>query len=141
MRYEDLVADPTRVLTEATAFLGLVFEPAMIERRGALREKLPESSMAFHRNLNRPVDSTLAYEWRHRLSDADQVLALQVAGPILRELGYDVDTAPVSAMRVAARHTWHIARAASRWRIRRALRPLRKKLRASQDERNRAREA
>ena len=134
VRYEELVADPTRVLTEITSFLDLPFDPAMLERGGGPRGKLPEASMAFHRNLSRPVDSTLAYEWRTRLSATDQVLALKIAGPVLTELGYQVDAVSVSGMRVAARHTWHVASAASRWRIRRALRPIRQRLRAAREQ-------
>jgi hypothetical protein len=119
VRYEDLVTQTEHVLRQITSFLSLPFEAGMLNGNGTAAEKLPERSVAFHTNLDRPVDQTLAFEWRRRLSPADQVIALKIAGKLLAELGYPVDQPDVSSLRVQGRNAWHRAAAASRWRIRR----------------------
>jgi hypothetical protein len=118
IRYEDLVNDTEGVLRQITSFLSLPFEPDMLNGNGAATGKLPERSVAFHTNLDRPVDSSLAFDWRRRLSPADQAIALKIAGRLLGELGYPVEVPDVSSLRVQGRNAWHRAAAASRWRIR-----------------------
>jgi hypothetical protein len=118
VRFEDLVTRTEEVLRQITSFLSLPFEPRMLEAR-SVEAKLPARSVAFHTNLDRPVDSSLAFEWRRRLSPADQAIALNIAGSLLAELGYPVDPPSVSALRVHGRHAWRRAAAASRWRLRR----------------------
>lgn len=118
VRYEDLVMDTERVLREISSFVDLDFEPAMLERQGKLETKLPQRSMEFHANLQRPVDRALAFEWRRRLSAADQAIAVKIAGPLLADLGYPVDVPPVSKLRVQGRHAWRRVSSASQWRLR-----------------------
>ncbi len=128
VRFEDLTSNPEHGLRRITAFLGIEFEPAMLRREGQLDAKLPARSMAFHQNLRRPVDDTLAFEWRRTLSSADQVLSSRIAGELLMELGYPVEHPEVGTARLLGRQAWHWVTAASRWRLRRLWRRSQKAL-------------
>lgn len=128
VRFEDLTSDPEQVLRRITQFLGLEFEPAMLRREAQLDAKLPARSMAFHGNLRRPVDDRLALEWRGKLSPADQVLSLKIAGGLLMALGYPVEHPEIGATRLQGRRFWHWLTSAARWRLRRLRRRRQKTL-------------
>ena len=105
LRYEDLVAQPAAQLRLLCDYLGLPFEPAMLEyhRRAAVRlaefkyvfgpdgVPLPDlkAFVAIHSLTSAPPDARRAGRWRTEMPDADQRLYESIAGPLLRELGYE----------------------------------------------------
>ncbi len=85
LRYEDLVSDPERRLRELFAFLGVRWTPEVLE---------------FHRVRNRsdkdpgfekPLFRSSVARWRRNMSPEDGRVFLDIAGPLLRELGYAED--------------------------------------------------
>jgi hypothetical protein len=91
LRYEDLASDPEPVLQRMCAFLGLAFEPAMLEP-GTRAERVLAGypAAADHRNLARPVAPRR--DWRREMDPAAARDFELIAGPLLAELGYPVGT-------------------------------------------------
>jgi hypothetical protein len=105
LRYEDLLAEPERLLRGICAFLGLEFTAAMLDYRasgerhvGHLGDRLlpngvavvPAASRArLHENLTRPLQKDRAGAWRSEMSTADRVVVERIAGPLMDELGYE----------------------------------------------------
>lgn len=84
IRYEDLVADPEGRLREVCAFLGLDFEPGMLEyHRDVARDQLLD-----HPKLAEPPGAGRS-RWREQLSAAEAERFEAVAGDLLAELGYE----------------------------------------------------
>ena len=83
IRYEELVAEPERVLRETCARAGLVFEPAMLGYAG----EVDVSSKPHQQSLLRPPTPGLR-DWRTELPEEDARAFASVAGDLLAELGY-----------------------------------------------------
>jgi hypothetical protein len=96
LRYEELVADPERVVRAVCGFAGIDFEPGMLEP-GEVEPAL--AAKPHHRRLSeRP---SRGRDWRSEMS-ADDVRAFEtIAGELLAELGYEVTDR--SAARAGAR--------------------------------------
>ena len=103
VRYEDLVAEPERVLGDVCGHIQLTFDPAMLRfheragerlaelgdlpgRRGRPRSA-SERATQFER-VQRPLDSGRAGSWREELSAEDRAEFEAIAGDLLAELGY-----------------------------------------------------
>ena len=128
LRYEDLVADPPRWLRRTCAFLGLEFEPAMLEyHRGVDRTRLLD-----HPKLAEPPTPGLR-EWRRQMAPRHVELFEAVAGTVLVAYGYErAYPAPSVAARARAAYecgafrarllSWHVSLALVRrspaWRVR-----------------------
>jgi hypothetical protein len=100
--YESLIVDPERELGRVCEFLGVSFDPAMLE---------------YHRDTTygKP-DPKLIQQWRRRLKPEELRLAEARIGPMLVERGYELSGQPgleVSALRrrvLAAQDRWARAR-------------------------------
>lgn len=80
VRYEDLVTEPERVLTQICEFLGLPFEPQMMDLRGTTYE---------------PPSPRFANQWRRGMSARDVQLIEARVGPMMVARGYElVNKAP-----------------------------------------------
>jgi hypothetical protein len=84
LRYEDLVEQPESHLREVCAFLGLEYEPGMLEYH---RREDP-SLYADHPRLAQPPVRD-ARSWRKEMRPADAELFEAIAGDLLAELGYE----------------------------------------------------
>ncbi len=118
VRYEDMVDDPERVTTEMCAFLGLTFDPVMMQFHEKASEfiattKTPEAFT----NLAQPVTKGMR-DWRTQMEPDDVVLFEAIAGDLLASLGYDTIGADtdlaMKAKVMAARARWQGKRVASR---------------------------
>ena len=106
-RYEDLVRDPEPALRRICEFTELPFEPAMLtyyeraaerlqEMSGALREDGTHAEQAEgyrienHKPTTEPPDPSRLDKWRREMSPEDLKAYDDVAGDMLRELGYEV---------------------------------------------------
>jgi hypothetical protein len=94
VRYEELVADPDRVLRGICAFAGLPFEGAMTEHAGS-----GSADRAHQQSLKRPLTQGLR-DWRAEMPPEDVAAFERVAGDLLRELGYGADATPDSRGRL-----------------------------------------
>jgi hypothetical protein len=89
VRYEQLVADVEDVLRKICAFASLEFEPAMADYAGSV----DVSSKPHQQRLTHPPTQGVR-DWRTQMSADDVREFEQVAGGLLRELGYETSTKP-----------------------------------------------
>jgi hypothetical protein len=106
LRYEDLLREPERRMREVCAFLGLDYTERMLDYRasgarhiGHLGDRLlPDGSATvpsalrarLHENLTRPLQTDRAGAWRNAMAASDRETVEAIAGPLMRELGYEV---------------------------------------------------
>jgi hypothetical protein len=92
MHYEDLLEDPERELRRLCAFLGEDFEPQLLDHAstGAARKgaKLSES----WENTGKPILRGNSGKWRTELSALELAAVESVAGGVMAQLGYSVET-------------------------------------------------
>lgn len=84
IRYESLVADPEAVMREVCAFLGLRFEPQMLDYHRAP----PAATLRDHPRLAEPPTPG-ARRWREQMPPAQAEVFEAIAGELLAELGYE----------------------------------------------------
>jgi hypothetical protein len=105
VRYEDLVRDPEPVLRRICEFVELEWQPAMLDYPRRAGSRLAElrndvvrvdgavttgaQRMHLHRLTLGPPVATRIGRWRSELAPADVAAFEAVAGPLLRELGYE----------------------------------------------------
>jgi hypothetical protein len=102
-RYEELVADPERELRRICELAGLEFEASMLEYAG----KVDVSAKPHQQSLTKAPTPGLR-DWRSELSPADAEAFEEVAGDLLRELGYGANRGSSAAGR--RRLEWYRAR-------------------------------
>lgn len=84
LRYEDLVADPERELRGVCEFLGLEFEPGLLE----YHRDVDATSLVDHPKLAEPPGAGRS-DWRTQLEPGQQESFEAVAGPLLDAYGYE----------------------------------------------------
>jgi len=105
VRYEALVSEPERVLREICDYIALPFDPAMLTYYDTGATRLAEYTRPFGREgkvpkdidqfraiyarAATPPDPTRIDRWRTEMPLAEQRRFEAVAGPLLRELGYE----------------------------------------------------
>ncbi|OFW72360.1 MAG: hypothetical protein A2Y55_09575 [Actinobacteria bacterium RBG_16_68_12] len=85
VRYEDLVADPERVVRTICELARLPFEPAMLEYAGAV----DVSAKPHHQRLLQAPTKGVR-DWRTQMSPMDARALEAIAGALLAELGYEL---------------------------------------------------
>jgi hypothetical protein len=105
VRYEELVADPTRVLHELADFLQLPFAPEMLRyHEGKVRH---DPGLSAKQAWLPPVRGLR--DWRTVMSATDLEVFEAVAGDLLTELGYERTCNTISpelAVRTGEWHRW-----------------------------------
>jgi len=91
-RFERLAASPEEEVRELCAWLGLVFEPALLE--------IPVVNSSYA-TTGAGVSSEPVERWRERLSPAEVGVVQSVCEPLLSQLGYTPDDVEVSRARLA----------------------------------------
>jgi hypothetical protein len=97
VRYEELVAEPERVVRSICDFAGLAFEAAMLEYPGAV----DVSAKPHHQGLREPP-TVGRRDWRRELSAHDARAFEAVAGDLLADLGYETGSSTRGRMRASA---------------------------------------
>ena len=113
VRYERLVEDPAAQLRRICDFLDLRFDPAMLhyfknasarltehgerQRKDGSLLVSREQRLAQQKSTLEPPMISRIGAWRRELTQADQQFFEDVAGPLLRELGYSVRHSPAIA--------------------------------------------
>jgi hypothetical protein len=121
LRYEDLVAAPEQRLRELCAFLGLDWDPALLD----YHRRIDAASLIDHPKLAEPPGAGRS-DWRAQLSAIQQQRFEAVAAPMLDAYAYErrfPRPAPGARARANARIlTWDLSLAAVRrspvWRLR-----------------------
>jgi hypothetical protein len=97
MRYEDLVDRPESTLEEVCRFLGLAFEPSMLD----FHTRRPDFLPGWHRLLDQPLAGSQVAKWRGGLGPAALAIADRVCQPLGAELGYQPAADGATRLRVA----------------------------------------
>jgi len=119
VRYEDILSDFEKTVSELCGFLGLDYEPAMARFHEAnIRHKLEPERYNWKANARQPLNVTRASAWRETLSLEDVRLFEAKSMRILRRHGYPVG---LEASRAAIPDPYHM-----KGRIREWLRSKRK---------------
>jgi hypothetical protein len=106
VRYEELVADPEARLRDISLFLGLDYEPAMLEYHRA-----PDLDITVDHVLLQQPPATDARNWREQMADRDVELFEAIAGNVLSEVGYErAHPRPGRRARAAAERALYAAR-------------------------------
>jgi hypothetical protein len=106
LRYEDLVADPEPSLQRVCELIQLEFDAAMLRHSDGAGERLAElgdldaegskqardagERAGAHARAKQPASTARTGAWRTEMEAGDRHEFEAVAGPLLRELGYDV---------------------------------------------------
>src|SRR5688572_273235 len=85
VRYEDLCADPARVLSGICGFLGIPFEAPMLQLWERPVHNIPGNPMLFAKSRRQ---ITRDERWRRELSASDIDTIERIAGSMNREFGY-----------------------------------------------------
>lgn len=116
VRYEDLVTVPEQTLTNLCNFLGLDDAPAMLDYAKTIPARVPAATReTLWPLLNKPLEASQAGRWRDGLSPAQAGVIERVAGPVLRNLGYDVPERPRSALAAGLLRLFYASGRGGRW--------------------------
>ncbi|MEV4703382.1 sulfotransferase [Actinoplanes sp. NPDC049316] len=125
LRYEDLVADPTRELTGICAFLAEDYDPAMT-RPSEVADVAVPAFKTWHEHTHEPVTTQRVESWRTRLTKEEIALCETALGSRLRACGYQITgtgrTRPAGMIRYGLSATRHRLAPAKRRAERAALR-------------------
>jgi hypothetical protein len=108
VRYEDLVGDTEATLRRVCEFVELDFDPAMLDYHRRAGDRLAEMNrdldnadngivrtadnrLAAHALTTEPPTTNRSGRWRSEMTPAEVTEFERVAGPLLAELGYDLD--------------------------------------------------
>lgn len=114
LRYEDLVRDPEGTVRGVTTFLGLSYEPTMLDMAAA---------PTYRRKLAAGVDATPGTplitadhigDYRGRIPAGEQAFLERVLGSEMRHLGYAPDRARLGGRAAAAYWAWTLPSNAAR---------------------------
>ena len=97
LRYEALVADPEDELRAVCAFAALEFDSAMLDYVG----QTDSARKAHQQRLNEPPRRGVR-DWRTEMSETDRGAFEEIAGGLLAELGYEVETRGTARARLAS---------------------------------------
>jgi len=105
IRYEDLVLRPEATLRRVCDFIALGWSPAVLDyhltarsrleemvqpfRAGAGRVVAPEERKAIHSLTDQPPRPDRVNVWKAEMRPSDRAAFESIAGPLLRDLGYD----------------------------------------------------
>lgn len=90
LRYEDLLADPTRVLTRVCRFLEVEFDTAMLSFHEADPQGFYGERSRWFAGLRKPLDPSRSERWQDELSEANVRQIEAICGSLARELGYEI---------------------------------------------------
>lgn len=124
LRYEDLIADPERVLRHLCAFIDEDFEGSMLSPQ-EVADIIPDRRR-WHRMTHQPITDRAVQRWEDDLTSGEVQLVEASAGRYLRRWGYELSEGvrplpPVKGARQYARAAYERSMNDRRWAVREAL--------------------
>ena len=105
VRYEDVVADPEGEVGRLCAFLGLRFEPAMLDLERVDRSRIVPDQASWFPTIFDGIGSAAVERWRREMPPRDQRTFAALAGDELAAHGYEPrPSEPVSPPRARWLH-------------------------------------
>ncbi len=93
--FEDLVDRPRSVLQNLCDWVGLDYEENMLHYHQDSDHSIPDKHAHLHEKVSDPIDSSRAQAWKKSLSQREIGDIEDVAGDLLRDLGYECTDARV----------------------------------------------
>jgi hypothetical protein len=109
LRYEDMVTRPAIEVGRVCRFVGIPFEPSMLEADADAHSRVAAGQEAWFVGLSESINVGSVGRWRTEMSRRDQALFTSIAGDALRRHAYDVpDTGgpPPIPDAAQAAHNW-----------------------------------
>jgi len=103
VRYEDLVAAPEEQLQNICKFIGVEFEPGMLDFYKDSKKFIPQSLVYQHYNADTAANTSRLEAWRNEMSEVDCALFQQIAGDVLADMGYPIIEHSISPLRTKVR--------------------------------------
>lgn len=90
LRFEDLIASPVETLETLCDFVGVAFEPGMLDtaRTG---KQVNSRSVSWKAKASQPLDASRIASWRNALTPAENQLAEAILGDRLAAYGYPIE--------------------------------------------------
>lgn len=92
IRYEDFVADPKNHLPKLCKFLGIEYDPSVLEyhsRAEVVAKTIPPEILKIHKSLLKPVNTSRTKVWEKEIPDREVKLMDAVAGKLAEKYGYE----------------------------------------------------
>jgi hypothetical protein len=96
VRYEDLATDPATHVPAVCAFLGLGYDPAMLDLAHADRSKIVEDQKTWFPTLFEGINTKAVARWPREMPRREQAVFASLARDELESLGYPVPTRPIA---------------------------------------------
>jgi hypothetical protein len=120
--YEDLIAEPDRILTRIAGFSRLAADSDAVEQMLRYHERKEIRSERYHANLAGPPDPARVSGWRAVL-DVDEIALIERAtGPLMATFGYEPVAEGVTPPAGLRRSLWAERRRRQAARLERSLR-------------------
>ena len=95
LRFEDLLTKPEKTLTQLCEFIGVEYEPEMLN----FYKKEQDWEADFRKNLKNPLDPNKAYRWKKEMSQSNIQYASAITRKMATEFGYEVPEVKYAGLR------------------------------------------
>lgn len=85
LRFEDLLQQPEKTLQGISRFLGIAYNPVMLD----FYKQEQDWDTNFRQNLKQPLNPELAQRWKSQMPAGDVDLVTAITAPMAQELGYE----------------------------------------------------
>ena len=116
VRFEDLILEPRKTLGQLCDFLGVDFDPGMLDYARLADEKVPPAKRWLWPALGRPLQADRVQVWRRELSPVRRTLFERIAGDLLARFGYDRPPPAAGRVRLMLLELWYFLDRGDRFR-------------------------
>lgn len=88
-RYEDLLQSPADECRKLCAFIGVEYDPEMLDFYKSADNRVPENRRWLWPTIDKPIQSENLGLWRRKMSNRKRIIFEGIANSLLGELGYD----------------------------------------------------
>lgn len=93
--YEQLIEQPETTLKSLCSWLDIEYTPQMLKYYLTAKENIPKEHSNLFELTKKPIDSSRAYAWKHKLSNQEIADFESVAAELIDTLGYKLSGAKV----------------------------------------------
>lgn len=87
--YEDLVQNPEKTIQIICDFLGVQYSNEVLDYAKTVDSRVPNHRLWLWPDLKKSPQPSNCYKWKKSMSQAQRLIFEDIAGPLLKELGYE----------------------------------------------------